>query len=404
MPLRRIRRIRRLPAPPLRRLWPLPVADRVGACDVLVLVATYGNGHVQAARALTEAVLSERPGTRVGTLDFFELVNPVLNAAARTAYMYSVRSAPALWREFYTRTGQVRPDSFWQRRLYHLGFGALRQVVQAARPRVVISTHPTPGGVMAQLREEGHAPGVAGVTVITDYVLHSQWVHPSTDLYLAPCAEVADELVAKGVRPDRVLVTGIPIRPHFSRPVDRQAVRERLGLKPWPPVVLVMTGAFGMMRGAVAACRAVAHLGVPVQVVLVTGHDRRLYRALSSTLAEAPNRVVLLGYVEAIHELMAASDLLVSKAGGLTVSEALAVGLPVVVYAPIPGQEEGNAAYLVRHGAGAVAPSAEEVGRLVETLVRDDERRLSMAERARHISRPDAAARGARAVLDLLPG
>ncbi len=139
-----------------------------------------------------------------------------------------------------------------------------------------------------------------------------------------------------------------------------------------------------------------------MQVVVVTGHDRRLYGVLSRTLRNAPNRVLLLGYVEAIHELMGASDLLVSKAGGLTVSEALAAGLPLVVHAPIPGQEEGNAEYLVRHGAGVVAASAPEVGRLVAALVRDEQRRLDMSERARRLGRPDAATRAARAVLERL--
>ena len=368
-----------------------------------MLAATYGNGHIQAARALAEATRAERPGLRLYTLDFFDLVNPVLNAATRMAYVYSVRAAPGLWREFYVRTGQVRPDSFWQQRLYHLGFGALREVIQAARPRVVISTHPTPGGVMAQLRQEGLAPDAFSVTVITDYILHTQWVHPSTDLYLAPSQEVADQLAQRGIRPDRILVTGIPIRPCFSLPVQKTEIRARLGLPPHPPVVLIMTGAFGMMRGAVEACLAVAHVEVPVQVVVVTGHDRRLYEVLSRALLHAPNRVLLLGYVEAIHELMGASDLLVSKAGGLTVSEALAAGLPLVVYAPIPGQEEGNAEYLVRHGAGVVAPSAPEVGRLVAALVRDEQRRLQMSERARRLGRPDAATRGARAVLEHLP-
>ena len=365
------------------------------------MVATYGNGHVQAARALAEAARALAPERRLYSLDFFELVNPVLNAAARMAYLYSVRRAPRLWREFYVRTGRIPPDSFLQQRLYHLGIGSIRRVLEAARPSVVVSTHPTPGGVVAQLRREGLLPDALAVTVVTDYVLHSQWVHPATDLYLVACPEVAAELAERGIPPERVRVTGIPIRPAFAEPVDRDAARARMGVRPGQCLVVVLTGAFGMMRGAREACRRLAWLARPVELVVVCGHDHRLREVLSQELQEAPNPARVLGFVDEVRDLMAAADVLITKAGGLTVSEALAAGVPMVIFAPIPGQEEGNAAYLEQRGAARVARSPEELADQVEHLVTHPDVRAELARRARALGRPDSALQAWAAVAEL---
>ena len=382
----------RLRAPSrLGRLGPRPLWEGVEPCDVLLLVATYGNGHVQAARALVEAAGRQAPSRRLHTLDFFDLVHPVLNAATRMAYLYSVRRAPRLWREFYARTGRIPPDSFLQQRLYHLGRGPIRRVLAAAGPRVVISTHPTPGGVVAQLRQEGLLPGSLAVTVVTDYVLHSQWVHPATDLYLTACPEVARELEQRGVPPERVRVTGIPVRPVFTDPVAREEARARWGVGPQEPLVVVLTGAFGLMRGAEAACRRLAWMPRRARLVVVTGHDRRLREALAEELRQAPNPARVEGFVDRVHELMAAADVLVTKAGGLTVSEALAVGVPMVIFAPIPGQEEGNAAYLQQQGAARVARDAGQLVGEVVGLLDDPAARRQLAERARALGKPRAA-------------
>lgn len=387
---------------PLRAV---PVWQRLDRADVLMLTATYGQGHIQAARALAEAIEEMRPDVHTVSVDFFDLINPVFNAAARLAYIYSVRKAPVLWREFYQRTARIDPDSFLQQRLYHLGESAVRRTVEATQARVIVSTHPTPGGVVAELHHDGKLdpePALT-VTVITDYVLHSQWVHPHTGLYLVPCRDVAAELVARGIPAARIEVTGIPIRKGFRMPVDRRLARLRWGLAPEPPVVVMMIGAYGMMRGAVEACRRLAYLAEPLQLVVVTGYDRQLFHTLSAELSASPHPVRVLGYVEDVPQLMAASDVLVTKAGGLTVSEALAMGACTVVYSPIPGQEEGNAEYLRRHGAAEVAPSPAALERLVSALLRDPRRRRLLAENARALGRPNAASDAAALIVERVP-
>lgn len=386
----------------VRPLRVLPAWQRLEVADVLFLTATYGQGHVQAARALMEALEELRPDLRCVSVDFFDLVNPVFNAATRLAYIYSVRKAPVLWRQFYLRTARIDPDSFWQQRLYHLGDRAVCRTVQATRAGIVVSTHPTPGGVVAELDAEGRLvpPPDLTVTVVTDYVLHSQWVHPNTELYLVPCADVADDLVARGIPARRVEVTGIPVRRGFRTPPDRAAARLRWGLEPELPVVVVMIGAHGMMRGAVEACRRLALVREPLQLVVVTGFDRQLFHAVSARVVGSPHPVRVLGYVHDVPQLMAAADVLVTKAGGLTVSEALATGACTVVYSPIPGQEEGNADYLRRHGAAEVASDPAALEAIVTGLLRSPERRARLSAAARALGRPRAALDAAALILE----
>ncbi|WP_324715959.1 glycosyltransferase [Carboxydochorda subterranea] len=396
---RRLATLRRLSA--RYRLRPAPVWRHVEPLDVLVLAATYGNGHLQAGRAVMQALVALRPELRTGMLDFFDLINPVFNAATRFAYIYSVRRAPTLWREFYERTARIRPESFLQQRLFRLGSDKVKRLIVQSGARVVLSTHPTPGGVVAQLAADGELPfPVLSATVITDYVLHSQWVHPATGLYLAPCEEVARELIARGIDASRVVVTGIPIRPAFASPPGREDARRRWHLEDDRPTVLILTGAYGMMRGAVEACRYVADLPRPLRLLVVAGRDRQLARTLRAELRGARNPVRILGYVDRIVELMVASDLVVTKAGGLTVSEGLALGVPMVIYAPIPGQEEGNAAFLRRHRAGEIALDPADLAGVVSTLLERPDRRAAMAAAAAALGRPLAAQAAAKLLLE----
>ncbi|BAS28540.1 MGDG synthase family glycosyltransferase [Limnochorda pilosa] len=369
------------------------------SADAVLLESTYGGGHIQAGAALAAALAELDPSLTVERIDFFDLVNPVVNGAARFAYIQSVTRAPVLWREFYERTGQLTPESSWQQFLYRLGARRLARFLAQRRPRVVVATHPTPGGVAAQLRR-GRQLDAPVATVITDYIVHSQWLHPDVDLYIAGAEAVREALVARGIRPDRVAVTGIPIHPRFRQRVDPFRVRQRLGLS-HQPVVLFMAGGYGMVRGMVPACRQLAFAGGSFQLIVVSGRDALLERRIREVVEGSPRPVRVLGFVREVHELMSVADLLISKAGGLTVTEALAKGLPMVIYRPIPGQEEGNARFLVSRGAGRVVQSPEELVSEVQRLLDDPERRRRMAQAAAALGHPRADEEAARAILAL---
>ncbi len=373
-----------------------------GSPYVLVLSATYGGGHQRVAEVLRAVWQQRVPRIRVEVLDFFEqFVNPALNRLTRTLYVQSVRHAPRLWGAFYDATGQIRPDSPTQRLINRLGKRRLLAYLKDHQPDLVVHVHPTPAGSMSELKGEGQALQPSGV-VITDYAIHSQWIHPHVDLYCVASQEVAAGLVDRGITPERIRVTGIPVDPRFAQPLERTSVAARLGLDPSRTTVLVMAGAYAMLGGVMEVHRVLLSLPQRVQCVFVCGLDTALVERLRKRSRRRPD-VHVYGFVNNVHEWMAVSDLLITKAGGITVSEALVRELPMVIYRPIPGQEQWNTRMLVAAGAAWTARDPEELRQLMERLLHDPAALEGMRRAAQQLRRPHAAREAADALLQLLP-
>jgi len=356
---------------------------------VSILSCNYGGGH----RRVGETIAGEweaQAGGRAEVVDYFaEFVHPVFDAVTKFSYIQSVRRAPVMYGMFYRATGEIKPDSFVQRAINHMGLERLDRYLKAQRPDVVCCVHCTPAGTMSDLKILGRTT-IPCLTVITDYVTHSQWIHPSVDRYCVPAAEVRDGLLSRGVPGDRISITGLPIARKFLRPYDREALMRRLGLAPGRPVVLVMAGAYAMLGGVGDVVRVLARFPRPLQALVVCGHDHRMAQQVRARTAGGPHPFHAFGYVDNVEELMAVSDLLITKAGGVTVSEALAMNLPMLIYRPIPGQERGNTAYLLEHGAALAPQTPAMLHASLETLLADPARLEAMRRAAGQLARPEA--------------
>jgi 1,2-diacylglycerol 3-beta-galactosyltransferase len=239
------------------------------------------------------------------------------------------------------------------------------------------------------------------VTVVTDLVtIHPAWFRPDAALCFVPTQQAYDQGVQAGMRPERMRICGLPIRPEFGLAQGRKdVVRRQLGIAPYLPVALVIGGAEGMggvartARTLAAALVAPLRGGSPLgQLVVICGHDAELENELGAQSWPVPT--VVKGFVDDIWTWMAASDCLVTKAGPATIAEAVAVGLPLLLSGHVPGQEEGNIAYVTEHGAGVYARSPGEVAEVVRRWFRPGGEDLALiSERARRMGRPDAAFR-----------
>lgn len=375
-----------------------PAASARRSPRVLILSASFGGGHESAARALRSWWEREVEPGGLKILDHYaEFVSPITTGAASFGYTQSVRLFPAGYRAFYEATRHLRADSSAQRWLNSLGKRELGEYIQRYQPDIIVSVHPTPAGALAELRLAGelHLPTV---TVVTDYVIHNQWVHKGTDLYLVGSDEVKQGMVELGVEPERVRATGIPVHVDTRLLDQREALREKWQLEPDIPVLLVMTGAQGMLRRPWQLFHTLASR--PVQGFFLCGRDTALLARLKMYARRYP-RFRVLPFVRVVPELMCVADLLVSKAGGLTVSEAMAMELPVLVFRPIPGQEHANRDFLVQHGAAMSASSLVELGRQLDRVCANPELLQGMRRAMRLIRKPDAAADAGRAILEL---
>lgn len=362
---------------------------------VLILTASYGSGHNEAARSLAAAFA--QAGAETIVLDHFrDLVHPTFERASRGLYYAMLRLAPMVWGMAYALGDRMSSDSRLSFGVTHLGTARLLRVLDVLRPDAVVSVHATPAVVMSRLRELGRAVP-PHTTVVTDFVAHGQWIAPHIDRYCVAADEVKHEFIARGIPADRIDVTGVPLRADFEQAVSQQEARLAFGLSGRTPVVLAMAGSngvFGRLPDVVRAIRRVSH---PMQAVVVAGRDTGFMAKLQKMTAGAPIRV--LGYVEEIRRLMAASDLLVTKAGGMTLAEAMAAGLPLVTFGSLPGQERRNERFASRSGVALVARSRSDLAHAIDralasTHLLHDLRACSLA-----LARPRASRRIVSAVL-----
>jgi processive 1,2-diacylglycerol beta-glucosyltransferase len=355
-----------------------------------ILSCRYGEGH----RRVGEAVAAEwrrRTGGAAEVIDYFaRFVHPWYSALGARAYVETVRHLPVLYGVSYRATDVIHPESRLQRVINSVGMGRLLAYLETERPAVVCCVHCTTAGTMSDLRAAGRTR-IPCLTVITDYDTHAQWIHPRVDEYCVPAEWVRRGLVSRGIAPERITVTGLPVARKFLRPLDRPRLMADLGLVPGRPVVLVIAGAYSMMSGLMDIVRVLAGDPRPLQAIVVCGHDVRLAAQVRAFAAGSGDRFRVFGYVNNVERLMAVSDLMITKAGAVTVSEALVLGLPMVIYRPIPGQEESNTRYLLEHGA-ALAPRRPAALRQVMAMLLSDPLALeAMRRAARAIARPRAA-------------
>ncbi len=367
-------------------------------CDILILSASFGGGHNQVARALTQALHTQAPGLRMITVDYCDLLFPLLNRLTQFSYNQSIRHFPVGYALYYQATGKISPDSFWQRRLNRMGYSELITLVSRLQPRMIISTFPLPAGVLSEMKEAGEL-NVPVVTVITDICVHSQWVHPHTDLYVVGSTEVMQGLEERGIPRHKIAVTGIPIMPKFARAVDRATAQKTLGYAPNDRLILFMGGNDGLF-GTTQFGSLLKDLPDNVKAMVLTGSNHELYDKLQAANKNQPN-LRICKYVDEMVDLMGFADLLVTKAGGITISEALAQGLPMIIYKPTPGHEEANARYLWNHRAAIVAKSERRLRIAIHRLILDEPFRERLHRNCLKIGTPESAAQSAKLILNL---
>ncbi|WP_088227201.1 glycosyltransferase [Desulfosporosinus sp. FKB] len=368
---------------------------------VLVFSASFGNGHLRAAEAVIEGIKMKVPSAEIIHLDFGAFLNIRVNSIIKDFYSGLLRRAPKLWGRFYYKTGKKQPQSMSQRLLNQIGRSNFLNYIQQVKPDLIVCTYPTVSSILAQLRVK-QILLVPVATVITDYTAHSHWVHPGVDCYIVACAKVKDLLMSWGIQAQNIHVTGIPVSPRFEYNADRLSICKTLGLTLGLPTVLFMGSSYGVCESTKRICQKLANSQVPVQCLIVCGHNDKLYNSLDEVIAEARNPLLRYRFAHNVEELMSVSDLIITKAGGLTVSEALTKHLPLVIFRPIPGQEEENAQYIREVGAGCIAESEEELDQRLRYFLEHPEEIERMRTKAAMVSEGHSAERAVEEMLQLV--
>jgi processive 1,2-diacylglycerol beta-glucosyltransferase len=371
---------------------------------IAILHATAGSGHKRAAQALAAALTELQPGATVREVDTLIYASRFYRSTYAASYNTMASRAPALWGALYHSWENApvnRGTAPMRLALDRLNLRRLTRVLERESPDAVVCTHFLPVEALSPSRGHGRLR-VPLYCVITDFTAHPFWAFPHVDRYFVASETVAEELAARGVQEARIEVTGIPVDPVFSRSVGRDEARAKLGLDPRSPIVLVMGGGSGVGPLSELADRLAA-LALGPQVVVVCGTNERRLREIAARPAARTGRIVPLGFTHEVNLLLEAADVVVTKAGGLTCSEALIKRTPLVIFRPTPGQEVRNAQFLETGGAALHAETVSEVESTVGRWLADTGERERVREAEARLARPHAAADIARRVLQGIP-
>jgi processive 1,2-diacylglycerol beta-glucosyltransferase len=373
---------------------------------ILVLSASVGAGHLRAAQAVELALREVVPAAIVRNVDILELTNATFRRLYSKFYLDLVNKAPHVLGYFYdlmdqpSRSGKNRTDRL-RLAIEKLNLRKFVQLVKGEIWDLVINTHFLPAEIIASLRRKGEL-SLPQVTATTDFETHRLWVNQPCERYFTATAEGARYLQHWGVPQKDIAVTGIPIHPVFAHPKDRSECRARLGLAGDRPILLQLSGGFGV--GPVAKLyRALLDVTRPIDLVVIAGRNESVKKELEAIAIPPRHRAKILGFTDQIDELMAAADIVVSKPGGLTTSEVLARGTVMAIVNPIPGQESRNSDYLLENGAAIKINTIGILAYKLDCLLEDPARLAQLRANVARLARPRAAFTIVEQALKLLP-
>lgn len=365
---------------------------------VLILSASAGSGHVRAAEALAKSFAREPGVEAVEHLDALNYTNKLFHDFYSKFYLRLVKSAPEVLGWAYKASDEPWKTDAMRLRLDRLQSKKLVRFIRRFRPDIVICTHFMPTGIIAHLMEKGVIDTHLSV-VLTDMDMHAMWLSRTFHRYFVALEETKAHLVALGLPPERVTVSGIPVDPAFAEPADRTALRRELGLDPNRFTLLFSAGAFGVSPAefVVAKLKQMTH---PIQALVICGQNPELQARVQALVGEHHPDFKVFGYTRRMHDLMKASDLYLGKPGGLTTAEALSCGLPMAILGPIPGQEDRNSDHLLEEGAAIKCNEMTTIAFKLDHLLENPERLASMRRNALRMGRPQAAETIVRTLLE----
>ncbi|MFZ2654352.1 MAG: glycosyltransferase [Victivallales bacterium] len=360
---------------------------------VLILSVSAGAGHVRAAEALKKTTEENFPGVNAIHLDVMEFVPRLFRKIYADSYIKVIERSPAVWGFLYNQTDkEEKEDSLVKKIRYavqKLNTRSLFDKIEELNPDIVICTHFLPAELLSRRIEKKKFSAPVWV-VVTDFDIHSLWIHPHMSGYFAASSEVAWRMKDKGISPENIHVTGIPIMPVFARKHSRFECAMELGVSPEKTTIILMSGGMGV-GGIHLIAEKLLKIDCDFQMFALAGKNKALLEDLKKLEKSFPGKIKPTGFTTTIEKNMAASDLAISKPGGLTTSECLAMGLPMIVISPIPGQEERNADYLLENGAAVKAHNAAVLEFKLAELLKNPGRLGEMGRSAARIGKPHAA-------------
>lgn len=388
---------------------------------VLVLSATTGGGHMRAAQALKECIMRHEPDSEVMIIDAIQYISPILNKTVAGGYVYMAKNTPQMYGSMYKASDKETNPLNHTVTLATTQFGKrLLPLIDEFKPDILVSTHSFACEFAAGLKVKGLID-VPLVSIITDFATHQTYLTDGVDAYIVSNQEMINEMVSRGVLRSRIYDFGIPVHQAFYQRGDRKALLEAEGLNPDIPTILIMAGSFGV-TDVLKIYHKIVKSPVDFQIVVITGKNEKLFETFERYLRklEVNNAIYhmkkdvseeddaklfmrasrkikeskptrLLYYTDKVEQYMQMADLIVTKPGGLTVSEAIVSDLPMAIFKAIPGQEEQNASFLVGKGMAVRLEKKDSCTKMITRLFTEENLLADMKKAVHDFNRGNSA-------------
>ena len=340
----------------------------MAAKKVLILTCSHGSGHQMVTQALKESFLKR--GCEVFTKDLFHETNAGINKIIEKSYLLSYGFGSHIYKKMYDSMEKSAHGAFIYK-LWTLTRKTLLHLIDTLHPDCIINTYPY---TISSILKREQYPDIPVFTVVTDFCIPAAWEHQDTDRFYVACDQVENSLIRFGISPDKIIKTGIPIRQAFYAPYDKKQLQKKYHLSPDKKTMILFAGTYGVLKNMSEICQKIDHFE-QLQTIVICGKNHSLYQTLSAFHLK---NTQIMGFVDHIAELYHCGDLMITKPGGITLSEVIATKTPVILYKPVPGQENENAEWFKKCGAAIVTHTEVELLIAIESLKNNEVQQHSM--------------------------
>lgn len=314
---------------------------------ILILSVSAGGGHSNAAKALKDYTLMDDPSSKVKIIDTLKYVSPFVDKIVIGSYLKSIKITPSLFGKLYDFTETDDGLSSMTNKFNEIMADKILPLINEFEPDIIIATHPFTCEMLSILKSKKYID-LPTMCIMTDYAAHTFWIHPNIDAYVVSNTEMKNEMITRGVNSNKIYDIGIPVNPEFICDNKKQETLNELNLASNKPTLLVMGGSLGIGK-IKEIYKQINSISKDIQIIVIAGKNKKLYSELIKLKKGSKKDTKIIAYTEEVSKYMQASDLLITKPGGLTIAEALICQTPLALFTPIPGQEEQNAQFLIRH-------------------------------------------------------
>jgi processive 1,2-diacylglycerol beta-glucosyltransferase len=346
--------------------------------NILILSASTGGGHMRASKAIQNYMMQQDKNIRVEIVDTLKYINPILNKTVTNGYVYLATKTPKLYGKLYYLSNKEHKLKNFVSKVNNIFSNKLLPLIDDYKPDIIITTHPFPTEMVSKLKDK-YLINIPLLCVMTDYAPHKTWINKNVDGYIVSNDDMLNKMVQLGVDKNIIHSYGIPIDEVFFEEKDKKLVLEELELDPELPTILMMAGSFGVTN-VFKIYKDIENIDIDIQIIIITGKNKKLYDHFSEIIESSNKKTKLIYFTDEVSKYMQASDVIITKPGGLTVTESIACNIPMAIFDAIPGQEEENAEFLVKHNMATKIGDENSCADVIVDLLLDKNKLDDMKE------------------------